>query len=146
MKALVDTFNQERALVGAFSVIVKSSRICLPFVSSSTGNKETVVRVLALADGGGVGGWRDGGDSRQGDICHTLTLAIAEPGNSAVIFKRFSEKASIKETPISNILFLGVKALVYIVFHESLLTPGNNTTWALCSSRPAAGRVAVTRV
>ena len=56
VKALVDTFNQERALVGALSVIVKSSRICLPFVSSSTGNKETVVRVLALADGGGVGG------------------------------------------------------------------------------------------
>ena len=33
MKALVGAFNQEKALVGAFSVIVKSSQI---FVSSSS--------------------------------------------------------------------------------------------------------------
>ena len=37
VKALVDTFNQEKALVGAFSLIVKSLRT---FVSSSNINSD----------------------------------------------------------------------------------------------------------
>ena len=38
VKALVGAFNQEKALVGAFSVIVKSSDIRITFVSSTSGH------------------------------------------------------------------------------------------------------------
>ena len=58
VKVLVDTFNQEYALVGVFSVIVKSSR---RFVASSTAHRVQLAPSAGPAEAGGrAGHHRDG--------------------------------------------------------------------------------------
>ena len=62
MKALVYTFNQEEALVGPFSVIVKPSRRFVPSSSvlAAAGAVLVIVTVLKFEAGGRREGRRDG--------------------------------------------------------------------------------------